>query len=151
MSLVYLKNKKTSSTYVYECQSFWNKEKKRPDSRRRCIGKLNTDTGEIIYSKRVTTAQSTAKPSETTIASIKIIGATSLFDHICAKLELLPILKKSFPDHWSMILSLAYFQVIEGTPLSKAEHWSKTHQHPYGAFIDNRRISELLLTITEEK
>lgn len=151
MSLVYLKNKKNGFTYVYECQSFWNKEKKRPDSKRRCIGKLNPESGEIISSKRMIAIQSTDKPLEATIASIKIIGATSLFDHICTKLELLPILKKSFPDHWNIILSLAYFQVIEGAPLSKAEHWSKTHQHPYGAFIDNRRISELLPTITEEK
>jgi transposase len=31
------------------------------------------------------------------------------------------------------------------------EYWSKTHQHPYGEFIDNRRVSELLPTITEAK
>jgi len=31
------KNKKNNVTYVYECVSFWNKEKKRPDSNRTCI------------------------------------------------------------------------------------------------------------------
>ena len=50
-----------------------------------------------------------------------------------------------------MILSLAYFLALTGKPLSKAEHWSRTHQHPYQDFIDNQRISEFLLTITDEK
>jgi len=45
MSLVYLKNKKSNVTYVYECISFWNKEKKRPDSTRTCIGKLDPTSG----------------------------------------------------------------------------------------------------------
>jgi hypothetical protein len=48
MSLVYLKHKKSSVTYVYECKSFWNKERKRPDSKRTCIGKLHSTTGELI-------------------------------------------------------------------------------------------------------
>jgi transposase len=64
---------------------------------------------------------------------------------------LIPILQKNFPEQWSIILSLSYFQAIEGKAFSKAEHWSLTHNHPYGTFIDNRRISELLPTITEKK
>lgn len=74
-----------------------------------------------------------------------------MFDYICLKTNLTSILKKNFPETWSLILSLAYFQTLEGKPLSKVEQWSKTHQHPYDSFIDNRRISELLPTINEEK
>ena len=151
MSLVYLKNKKSGVTYVYECRSFWNKEKKRPDSERTCIGKLDSVTSEIIPSKRVQAAKLAATHPETTIAAIKTIGTTALFDHICKETGLASILRGSFPDHWRLILSLAYFQAIKGKPLSKVEHWSKTHRHPYGEFIDNRRVSDLLLTITEEK
>ena len=57
MSLVYLKNKKNGFTYVYECISFWNKDKKKPDSKRTCIGKLDPKTAEIIPSKRMQTIQ----------------------------------------------------------------------------------------------
>ena len=45
-SLVYLKNK-NGTTYVYENVSTWNKEKKRPDCKRKYMGKLDTVTGEV--------------------------------------------------------------------------------------------------------
>jgi len=151
VSIVYLKNKKNGVTYVYECDSFWNKEKKRPDSKRTCIGKLDPKTNELILSKKGMGSNSIVPSSTKTIATIKTVGSALLFDHICKKTELDSILKQSFPDDWSMILSLARFLVIEGKPLSKAELWSRTHQHPYSEFIGNRRISELLPTITEEK
>lgn len=151
MSLVYLKHKKSGVTYVYECQSFWNKEKKRSDSKRTCIGKLHLTTGELIPSKRHNPTCSLKSQPTNKIATIKSIGATLLFDHICEKTGLAGVLKKSFPEDWQMLLSLAYYQAIEGKPLSRVEHWSQTHQHPHGEFIDNRRVSELLPTITEER
>lgn len=67
------------------------------------------------------------------------------------KTDLKLILSQIFPDNWTFILSLAYFQALEGEPLSKVERWSKTHRHPYDSFIDNRRVSELLPSIGEEK
>ena len=36
------------STYVYESESYWDKEKKQPRSRRRLIGKIDEETGEIV-------------------------------------------------------------------------------------------------------
>lgn len=149
MSLVYLKNKKNGVTYVYECKSFWNKQKKRPDSKRTCIGKLDPITGKIIPSRRGRTNELTT-PSDQTVV-IKKVGASLLFNYICEKTELNSILKNSFPAHYDLILSLAYFQAMEGKPLSKIECWSNSHQHPYDSFIDNRRISELLPLISEEK
>ena len=140
------KNKKNGVTYVYECTSFWNKEKKRSDSNRTCIGKLDSITGEVIKSKRAEAVD--PAPS---IATVKTISSSVLFDHICKKVDLNPLLKKTFPNDWQMILSLAYFLALTGKPLSKAEHWSHTHQHPYQEFIDNRRVSEILPTITEAK
>ena len=47
MGIVYQKDKRTGTTYVYENQSFWDKELKRSRSKRRLIGKLN-EAGEII-------------------------------------------------------------------------------------------------------
>ena len=137
MSLVYLKNKKNGVTYVYECESFWNKEKKRPDSKRKCIGKLDSKTGDLIPSARMQDINLAKTHLETIIADIKIKGSTLLFDHISEITGLKSVLKSSFPKNWRMILSLAYFQVKEGKPISEAEHWSKTHIHPYGKFIDS--------------
>lgn len=51
MSLVKLKNKKTGTTYVYESESYWDKEKKQPRNKRKLIGKIDEETGEIIPTK----------------------------------------------------------------------------------------------------
>lgn len=48
MSLVKLKDKRTGTTYIYESESYWDKEKKQPRSRRKLIGKLDEETGEIV-------------------------------------------------------------------------------------------------------
>ena len=48
MSIVKLKDKRSGTTYVYESESYWDKEKKQPRSRRKLIGKLDEATGEII-------------------------------------------------------------------------------------------------------
>ena len=48
MSIVKHKNKRTGVTYVYESESYWDKEKKQPRSKRTLIGKLDEATGEVI-------------------------------------------------------------------------------------------------------
>ena len=47
MSIVKLKDKRSGTTYVYESESYWDKEKKQPRSRRKLIGKLD-ENGEVI-------------------------------------------------------------------------------------------------------
>ncbi len=48
MSIVNHKDKRTGVTYVYESESYWDKEKKQPRSKRTLIGKLDEATGKII-------------------------------------------------------------------------------------------------------
>jgi len=48
MSIVKAKNKKTGITYVYESESYWDKEKKQPRNKRKLIGKIDDQTGEIV-------------------------------------------------------------------------------------------------------
>ena len=48
MSFVKAKNKKTGITYVYESESYWDKEKKQPRNKRKLIGKIDEQTGEIV-------------------------------------------------------------------------------------------------------
>ena len=149
MSLVYLKNKKNGTVYVYECVSFWDKVKKKPASNRTCIGKLHPITKEIIPSKRLESSGTTTSLTAEPTASVKSVGAVAFLDHICKILGIDKILKSSFPEHCELILSLAYFQAMDKKPLSKVEHWTELHQHPYGHFIDHRRVSELLPLLTE--
>lgn len=51
-SIIKKLNKQTGVTYVYESESYWDKEKKQPRSRRRLIGKIDEETGEIVPTGR---------------------------------------------------------------------------------------------------
>ncbi len=48
MFYVKCKNNRTGVTYVYESESYWDKDKKMACSRRKLIGRLDEETGEII-------------------------------------------------------------------------------------------------------
>ena len=48
MSIVKHTDKRTGVTYVYESESYWDKEKKQPRSKRTLIGKVDEITGEIV-------------------------------------------------------------------------------------------------------
>lgn len=50
-SIVKVKNQKTGITYVYESESYWDKDLKQPRNHRKLIGKLN-DKGEVVPTGR---------------------------------------------------------------------------------------------------
>lgn len=47
-SIIKKLNKQTGVTYVYESESYWDKEKKQPRSKRKLIGRIDEETGEIV-------------------------------------------------------------------------------------------------------
>ena len=69
MSIVKLKDKRTGITYVYESESYWDKEKKQPRSRRKLIGKLDEKTGEIVPTGKSGRKKGSAKVGDTSPAS----------------------------------------------------------------------------------
>lgn len=48
MSITKSRDNRTGIVYVYESESYWDKEKKAPRNRKKLIGKLDEATGEII-------------------------------------------------------------------------------------------------------
>ena len=46
------KNQSGTTTYVYESLSYWDKEKKQSRSKRKLIGKVDPETGEIVPTGR---------------------------------------------------------------------------------------------------
>ena len=58
---VNLVNKSSGVTYVYESQSYWDKEKKQARNKRVCIGRLDPDAGTFIPSKRLKPEQALAR------------------------------------------------------------------------------------------
>jgi transposase len=156
MSIVYLKNKRNGITYVYESVGYWDKEKKQARNRRKCIGKLDPQTGQIIPSHKIDlsdikTAAKQPGPIPTTENKRSFFGATYLFDSIGEKLSITEDLKKCFPESYRQILSIAYYLVLEDrNPMSRFPRWALTHAHPYGQDIPSQRSSELLGSIGEE-
>lgn len=51
-SIVKMINKKTGVTYVYESTSYWDKDKHQARNKRKLIGKIDPDTGEIVPTGR---------------------------------------------------------------------------------------------------
>ena len=47
MAIIKQLDKRSGITYVYESTSYWDKEKQQPRSKRKLIGRLDPDTGEI--------------------------------------------------------------------------------------------------------
>ncbi len=50
-SIIYQVDKKTGAKYAFESISYWDKDKKQPRSKRKYLGKVNPETGEIIPSR----------------------------------------------------------------------------------------------------
>jgi len=153
MTLVYVKNKQNGITYVYESENYWDREKQQSRSRRVCIGKLDSNTGKMIPSKRFSTEISLVRTGSVPVTEAKrrYFGATYLFDAIGEKLGVTEDLKKCFPDIYKKILSIAYFLILEdNNALSRFPKWSATHKHPFGKDIPSQRSSELFASITED-
>ncbi len=53
-SIVYWTNKQSGKVYAYRSESYWDKEKKQPRSKRVYLGPVDPVTGEIIQGRRKT-------------------------------------------------------------------------------------------------
>lgn len=154
MSLVYLKNKRNGVTYVYESTGYWDKEKKQARNNRVCIGKLDPETNKIVPSKRLLTADKPKAARQGPVPSSEcrrsFYGAVHLLDSIGEKLGVTEDLKRSFPDSYKQILSIAYYLIMEDrNPMSRFPKWTLTHTHPFGREIPSQRSSELFGNIGE--
>ncbi len=154
MGIVYQKNKKTGITYVYKNEAYWDKEKQQSRAKRTLIGKLNTSTGEIVPTRSYRKDSILKKPGPVPITKIRrdFYGACYLLDQVGKITEVEADLKACFPDRYRMILSVAYYLILEeNNSLSRFSRWQRLHAHPYGEDIPSQRGSELFQSISEEE
>lgn len=138
--------KETGSTYVYEVvEEHWDKARKQMRSRQVCIGKLDSDTGEIIPSKRAKT-----EPPAAVTATTSVAGPMLVLDRIAQDTGLKATLKQAFPEHWERILTLAAFILCTGDALVHADAWCRNHTVPAEGPFSSQRISEWLSAISED-
>lgn len=64
MAIIKSYQKKTDTTYVYENTPYWDHEKQQARSKRKLIGKIDKDTGEIIPTGKRGRKKNPAKTTE---------------------------------------------------------------------------------------
>ena len=157
MARVYIKNKSNGTTYVYESENYWNREKKQSCSKRVCVGKLDNN-GSFVPSARFGkpvpesfAAASKRDPAPAFHTRRLYYGEIYLLDQIGIKVGIAADLKACFPNSYRQMLSIVYYLILEDdVSMLRFEKWGETHWHPYGENIPSQRSSELFQPITDE-
>ena len=123
-AIVYQTNKKTGVIYAYESVSYWDKEKQQSRAKRKCIGRFDPRTQQIIptWKRQKPADKEKSKRGATPIALAgrRFYGATYLLDRIGEDTGVLEDLKTCFPDRYRQILSIAYYLILgDKNPLSR--------------------------------
>jgi transposase len=132
-----VKNVVKGTTYIYESIGVWDKEKKQTRHKRKCIGKLDPDTGELIPSKRL------LKPT-----ICRDFGTYYFLNEITEKCGLTEVLKSVFPKIWKEILTCAFFELCEKKAMYLCEEWNDLSSTPCAKTLTSQRISELFKEIS---
>ena len=159
MAIIKQLDKRSGITYVYESTSYWDRDKQQPRSKRKLIGRMDPETGEVIPTdgrgKRRGTKNLDNPARRGPVPVIQterlFFGATYLFDQIGIVTGVSADLKVCFPHTYKQILSVSYYLILEDqNPLFRFKKWALLHKHPYGKDIPSQRSSELFQSITEE-
>jgi transposase len=166
-------------TYLYESESYWDKEKKRPDNKKTLIGKIDLLTGDPVYKqeyldKLASAGESIAdmklwdrkneargqisrvNVSEDAIASsvidsIKDFGVVYFLRELSEKIGLLSVLRDAMPDVWEDVFSLACYLISSDKPVMYCEEWVASNDGLDVGSMSSQRISELLLSFGSEQ
>lgn len=109
-SIVYLKNKRNGKVYAYLNESVWDSEKKKCVCKRKCLGHLDPDTGDIIPNRGHESKDD---------ADVKSIGVSYFLEHIAESIGLKRALREAFPDAWKLMLSCVFYILIENSDLAR--------------------------------
>lgn len=152
-SITHHRNMKTGAIYRYSVESYWDKKKKAPRNKQVCLGRVDSETGELIPSKRhkKKAAVLPGKPSANEVAiSSRVAGPNLILTKITREYRIDSLLETCFGDHATKLLSLIYFLAQKGLALSRVEQWSIATLHPAEHFISSQEVSELLREISED-
>jgi hypothetical protein len=138
-SIVYLRNLKSNTIYAYLNESVWDPEKKKCVNKRKCIGHVDPETGEIVPNRK---ARSRHCPV------IKGNYICEVFDRVASGINLSETLALAFPDHWKMIMTAAYYLAVTEKELQFCKQWTEQNKTPYNQVITPNMLNELLGSIT---
>ncbi len=138
-SIVYLRNLKSNTIYAYLNESVWDSEKKKMVSKRKCIGHVDPDTGEIVPNRQMKVRESPV---------VKSRYLCDVFDRVSEGIGLSETLALSFPDDWKKIMTLAYYLAATDGEIQFCKQWSEQYKTPYGQVMTINAMNELLGSIS---
>jgi hypothetical protein len=160
-SITYRVNKKNGRKYAYQSESFRDPITKKVKTKQKYLGVVDPETGQIVASlKNKTDNNMIIKVASESLPAIsyqnkvyttKVVGPYSILDAISENLGIIPALQFSFPKIYTDILSLVYYIVQTGAPLSNCSMWSRLFDHPSKKFYDSQNITDLLDNIMTEQ
>lgn len=139
MSVIKMRDNRSGVTYVYERQTYWDKEKQQSRSHRKLIGKIDPATGEMIptdgrghrrRSKEQIAADTAGLTKAVQIAHY-YYGATYLLDQIGKATGVEEDMQICFPDTYKEILSIVYFMILRNKDdIGRIDYFARTHKLP---------------------
>ena len=139
-SIVYLRNRKSNTVYAYLNESIWDPEKKKCVNKRKCIGHVDPETGQIVPNRA-------NKARECPV--VKSHYLCDVYDKIVENIKLKEALSLSFPDDWKKILSVAYYLTATERELQFSKQWSEENATPYNNVLTSMMVSELLGALSD--
>ena len=137
-SIVYLTNKKNGTTYVYVNEKVRSKSDDGYTYRRRCIGHVDPETGQVVENR-------TKVPQED--PAVVSVGIDMFLSKLSEDAGLKSALRMAFPQDWRLILTCAMYILSENAPLSFVDNWSNFNRTPFGRAVEPRDLEALLSAI----
>ena len=115
--------------YLYNVDSYWDKEKKQSRQKRTYIGPKNSKKNFSIRAIKSFFVQ-------------KNYGNVFLLNWVTKQVGLFDILKNCYPECYRELLALAYYDIVEGTPLYLFPYWLEENHLPDVRKMDSSAISK---------
>ena len=130
---------KNGKTYIYKCESYWDKEKKQPRQKRTYLGRKDEVTGRIK-----------TKKNKIPVGSYSI-GSLHFLKEICKQSNLFKVIKKVFPEDYEQILHLCFFKIIKKEPYYFYQSWCEESYILKDTFLNPSGVSKLLCKIGQDE
>ncbi len=127
-----VEKKISGNIYLYEITSYWDKDKKETKKKQKYLGPKFPKRAKSIDNDKIPILEYT-----------KNFGNYLLYDHIVKEIGLDKILKKTFPDCYQEILSLAYYQIDTGDALHLFPTWYNDNYSYDCNRLTSKEISQL--------
>ena len=139
-SIVYLKNKTNGRVYAYLNESVWDSREGKCRCKRKCLGHVDPDTGDIVPNK--------GKKDISTI-TVRTVGVSQFLGRISERIGLTESIKAAFPDHWKLFLSCVFYVLREPTGMARIRGWSSENDTPYRKPISDEDLMDLFSRVTD--